>query len=605
MPRRKRSGRKIVQRAAEWDSHLLESAGIVSTGPAGREDVVRSFASLAPWTPEDQAAVAELANALAGDIEEIARPLAEGLAARVSEHVSGPDAVEALVQVNSWLLANMLDNFRTGDLKTLFQGTLEYDLGLLRSQRESDPELRSTLTQLYLSLETAAALIMARARRRCAGNPQLPAMLAAYSRLALHCGAILGQAFYEARSEEFREALRLTTSLLEASRELNTRTASVSSVLSHLSRIVQRLVRCDKNITYLWRDAEQAYVGETGFGFSVEELAQIRRRPVPRGAFALIDALLNGQEVTGRDDAPHIPAALLHRYGVRAYAVSPMLTSQGKPLGALAAFRRTPQPFGATDLHILRGVAQNSALAIENAFLLERLAREAQLKQQAAGAARDSERRRLARELHDGVLQDLTAVKLRIEGEGRQANGARLQGAADAVIRVMEELRRVVDELRPPDLSSVSLAEAIASHARVLTRGHGIGLELELAEIEVADWATRDVYRIAQEAIANAVHHANPSRLAVQLARRENSTVLSISDNGAGFDLAAAVLGGGIIGMRERAAALGTDFDIVTAPGQGTSVQLVVPSTSARQRPRRTARAQTANANGGAASEPV
>ena len=203
---------------------------------------------------------------------------------------------------------------------------------------------------------------------------------------------------------------------------------------------------------------------------------------------------------------------------------------------------------------------------------------EQQARQHAAGAARDAERRRLGRELHDSVLQDLTAVKLQLESECKRVAPG-LQPTIDDMMGVIVDLRRIVDDLRPPDLGTTTLAEAITAHAQVVARASRITLALDLpAEVDVADWAARDVYRIAQEAMSNAVRHAGAKQLRVRLFWRRRDTVLEVADDGAGFELSKAVLGSGIVGMRERAAALGAELEIQSAPGRGTTVRLVLPA---------------------------
>lgn len=196
-------------------------------------------------------------------------------------------------------------------------------------------------------------------------------------------------------------------------------------------------------------------------------------------------------------------------------------------------------------------------------------------RQRAAGAARDAERRRLARELHDGVLQDLTAARLRLEAATDvECNRRR---SVEAIGSALATLRHLVDELRPHDLGRTSLAEAIAAHARILTFGRGIELTLELdADGAVPDWAARDIYRIAQEATANAVRHAGPHRIAIRLRASERETLLEVEDDGSGFDPEHVAVASGLAGMRERAAALGADLEVSSGLGRGTCVRLVL-----------------------------
>jgi signal transduction histidine kinase len=217
-------------------------------------------------------------------------------------------------------------------------------------------------------------------------------------------------------------------------------------------------------------------------------------------------------------------------------------------------------------------------MAASLAAIRERVDAERTAREEAAAAARDSERRRLARELHDGVLQDLSAVKLALEGEARRSAPTRMDGIIEGTIRAIVDLRRVVDDLRPPDLSHVTLGVAIGSYVRAMAERQDIHLEVDLSGAEqIADWAARDVYRIAQEAVTNALRHGAPSCLAIRLSVEGPQAVLEVRDDGPGFDPATAVRGSGLAGMAERAAAIGARLEVRTHPGSGTTVHLTIP----------------------------
>lgn len=219
-----------------------------------------------------------------------------------------------------------------------------------------------------------------------------------------------------------------------------------------------------------------------------------------------------------------------------------------------------------------------NAMAASLGEIQERVNTERTARELAAAAARDGERRRLARELHDGILQDLSAVKLAAEAEARRRDHERMQDIVDGLIRTIVSLRHVVDDLRPQDLSHASLGAAIGSHARALAQGQDLQVDLDLGQATaVADWAALDVYRIAQEAITNAVRHGSPTRLRVRIARHDEETILEVSDDGVGFDPAAAVRGSGLASMSERAAAIGARLQIRAWPGRGATVSVAIP----------------------------
>lgn len=220
------------------------------------------------------------------------------------------------------------------------------------------------------------------------------------------------------------------------------------------------------------------------------------------------------------------------------------------------------------------GHAINS-MAASLGRIQQRIEVEREARHQAAVTARDAERRRFGRELHDGVLQDLSAVKLQLEGLDHGVAGHPLSPVIDALIRVIVGLRRVVDDIAAPELTQASLSQAIAAYASTAAHGRGIALQLQIEpSVPIPDWATRDVYRIAQEAVGNAVRHGTPSRLRVMLRRAGNAALLEIEDDGSGFDATSLPLGTGLRAMRERTAAIGAHLVIHAIPGHGTVVQL-------------------------------
>ena len=149
----------------------------------------------------------------------------------------------------------------------------------------------------------------------------------------------------------------------------------------------------------------------------------------------------------------------------------------------------------------------------------------------------------------------------------------------------MEELRSVVFALRPGSLAEEGLERVLRKHVDVLRRVSGQPIELEVGAPgglgEISEAAAGQVLRIAQEALQNALRHAGSARVIVRLADGDGRFVLSVSDDGRGFDPAAGAARGrrlGLTSMEERAAALGGTLTIVSAPGAGTTVRLEVPA---------------------------
>ncbi|MGH7858917.1 MAG: hypothetical protein ACREQY_16450, partial [Candidatus Binatia bacterium] len=286
---------------------------------------MNGLSTLAEWTDDQVALLREIGARLYPDRREIARSWAESLIDRLRPPFSGhPDALARLTELNLWFLESHLDSLRRGDIEGVLRSNFDNDLALLRSQRETDPAIRSTLSQLYLSLEISTRVAIDRLIEVCREDPRLPQILGVYGRLALVLGETVGLAFYEVHSEETKRALRVVSSLLDASRELNTRPESVSGVLGQLTRIVNRLVVCDKSLAFLWRESEQAYVAEAALGFSDEHFHEIGAMRFRRGTFSMMDDILDGRTASGTRDDGRVPRETMERYDEMVYAVAPM-----------------------------------------------------------------------------------------------------------------------------------------------------------------------------------------------------------------------------------------------------------------------------------------
>jgi signal transduction histidine kinase len=185
------------------------------------------------------------------------------------------------------------------------------------------------------------------------------------------------------------------------------------------------------------------------------------------------------------------------------------------------------------------------------------------------------ERGRMARELHDGLAQELAFVVTQCS---RLASDPRIDKIAEAAESALAESRRAMLALRRP--VEVPLAAELEQVARHAADRACLGLELRLAGgVEVPPAARVELSRILSEAIANTARHAQATTVCVELTR-EGGTRLTISDDGVGFDpdRTVAVFGGfGILGMRERVKQLGGQLRIVSVPLHGTRVEVLLP----------------------------
>jgi len=193
----------------------------------------------------------------------------------------------------------------------------------------------------------------------------------------------------------------------------------------------------------------------------------------------------------------------------------------------------------------------------------------------------ENERRMLSRELHDDIGQAISAMKMAatsMEGEdetGRREIVEEIVGIADGTIA---KLRDISILLRPPQLDALGLVAALRWQCERLFRSGTPALELDLAPLpERPDPAVElACFRIAQEALTNVLRHSGATQVTVLLAPRGDQILLSIIDDGRGFDTDD-VHGLGLIAMRERATHLGGTFDIETVAGAGTCVRATLP----------------------------
>jgi signal transduction histidine kinase len=193
-----------------------------------------------------------------------------------------------------------------------------------------------------------------------------------------------------------------------------------------------------------------------------------------------------------------------------------------------------------------------------------------------APAAVLEDRRRVARELHDGVAQELAYIAARIPGFERQLGSTVATGEIkEAVRRALEESRAAISTLNRP--LEEPLHVALASTAREVAERGGARVVLDMDEHAVVPplWE-QTLPRIVREAVGNAVRHGGARTITLHL-RDADEVWLRVSDDGSGFDPARPGRGFGLISMRERTESLGGEFRVESAPGRGTSIEVVLP----------------------------
>lgn len=240
-----------------------------------------------------------------------------------------------------------------------------------------------------------------------------------------------------------------------------------------------------------------------------------------------------------------------------AHHASVPLFFQDKPLGIMNITAPAMRRLSARELRLLSMIGFQLGVAIERARLAE----------ESAVHARADERTRLAREIHDQLAQSLTAIALQIES-------GRYDDALRVTRETLDEARRSVMNLRAEPLAGRPLAQALAVLVREFTSRTGIRVSLDAGDACALPLASEaELYRIAEQALANVRDHADAKHVQVALSCTRGKVTLAIADDGRGFDpRRIAEDRHGVRGMRERARIAGGTLRIASAPGAGTRV---------------------------------
>jgi two-component system, NarL family, sensor histidine kinase UhpB len=230
------------------------------------------------------------------------------------------------------------------------------------------------------------------------------------------------------------------------------------------------------------------------------------------------------------------------------------------------------------------GIAETEEVArLELAFL--RMTRRLEAERRRAGSAalraQEQERARVARDLHDEVNQSLTGLLLRLEAlreESPPELRDQLEETKGVANQAMRELLSLARQLRPTALDDLGLAAALEGQVEQMQEA-GLAATLDIDDDlpGLPDDVQLVVYRVAQEALANAARHSGAGRIEVRLRCLAEAVELTVCDDGEGFAFDRAEHGLGIAGMRERALLVGGELTIESRPGQGTTVRLTVP----------------------------
>ncbi len=265
----------------------------------------------------------------------------------------------------------------------------------------------------------------------------------------------------------------------------------------------------------------------------------------------------------------------------------------GEPIGELAIVKPANEPLRTAERGLLEDLAGHAGLALHNVRLTselqskaEELAEQTEELGRSGGrlvAARDAQRRRLERELRDGVVRELDAIcdELAVDAERLDSHAEEVLASLDTLGRranaALEELRDVARGIFPPLLADEGLAAALGSHVRKLGPGAEARIDPDLARRRFDPLIENAVYFCCIQALRNAERHAAGARAVVRLERDEGHLRFIVQDDGPGFEPDDTPQGEGMQIMHDRMAALGGTLEVHSAAGSGTTVVGTVP----------------------------
>jgi signal transduction histidine kinase len=394
--------------------------------------------------------------------------------------------------------------------------------------------------------------------------------------LADVAGIAIDNARFYQRVESRRSELERAVIGLEATTEIARAVGGETDLDRILELIAKRgraLVHARTVVILLEEDGQLEVVVAAG---EADAATVGRRIPLESSMYADVFRSRRPERVS---DVPARLRAGSHSVGIAAdTALAVPLVFKGRPLGVLVAYDHErgdgKGPFTVTDQQLLLSFAASAATAVGSAKTV------AQERLRHSIEAAEQERRRWARELHDDTLQGLGALNMLLSSGLNGDLDASVRQALGHIEEQIASLRGLISDLRPAVLDELGVQPALeALVEREHAGGASIDLDVDLpGEQRLAPEIENAVYRLVQEALTNTAKHSGANRVAVAVREADGNVLVEVSDDGQGFDLAAATSGFGLIGMRERAELVGGKVAIASEPGGGTTVSVALPA---------------------------
>ena len=356
---------------------------------------------------------------------------------------------------------------------------------------------------------------------------------------------------------------------------------SLDAVLQHIVELAVEITGARYGALGVLTPDHRAIEEFITVGVTAEERAAIGDPPVGHGVLGILIEEAGPLRIPDIGKDPRSVGFPAHHPPMRSFLGAPVM-ARGTVFGNIYLTEKQHAPeFSEPDQEALVVLASQAGIAIENARLY----------QEAQRAQRDlarlellEERERIAKELHDGVIQSLFAVGMGLQGAAAAAEDAqvarRLEGAVDEIDRAIRDLRNYIFGLRPGILADRHLGQALQQLAQEFQAKTEVVMIIDVDPAVASALASKapDVVQLTHEALSNVGRHAGATTCRISLRRTGDDAVLEIDDDGAGFDTTSRRSGMGLANLESRVVGgLGGSLTIESIKGQGTTVRALIP----------------------------
>jgi signal transduction histidine kinase len=364
----------------------------------------------------------------------------------------------------------------------------------------------------------------------------------------------------------------------------------VESLAAAVARLITAATASDVCFVYVLDDGDRSLTLAGATPPFDEQVGQIRL-PLGSGISGWVASHRQSVVIGSNkeDDPRYLPIESLRGSDFTSMASVPMEFGAGGLVGVLNVHTVDRRDFTARDIELLLVIGRLIAGALQHARLHRQLGARERAHENFAEqviAAQETERRRLAGDIHDGISQRLITLTYRLDAAAHTIHddpseaAEQIEKARELVELTMDEARSAISGLRPPVLDDLGLAGGLGSLARTIPQ---VDVDLELADDRLPEHIEVALYRIAQECLQNVVKHSGAQVATVRFTVCGGEARLVVADDGGGFDAAANRAlgygpgGYGMLSMSERAELVGGRLSVKSRPGSGTTVTVTIP----------------------------